>query len=413
MSSAEKTELLRHPRIERRSLVAWPGYHSGLSVGSFDRRIVGTIAKPLAHAVQDGTLVSEALDAGMGVALPTQTWCNQLPVEHPRRGGGFADLRIHRSGAVYDPDQAPLKGKQAEAYASDDQEAQVAAEATLILTAAHVLTHECAGGRDSELLLAQLAAEEFLAARRRQPAPGRTGTRELFVTVIVQGDHAANTHIIERLVAMYAALENVDGYWIVAVNTNRSAKQLRGYARLALRLQAATGRPAVLSRIGDEHLAAIASGVAATCAGVHGMSFQFPPYVMPEPEDDEDEAGIGIYTYHRVPLGNAGRLGVEGDALRARLFKKFGCPCGHHKAHVPPFGKRQIVAHNLWAVSTDALAFAASSAVSAEAALELRVVTARHQRAALEMSPLRPGFWHIRQEAELLRASSSGESQAG
>jgi hypothetical protein len=143
------------------------------------------------------------------------------------------------------------------------------------------------------------------------------------------------------------------------------------------------------------------------------MSFRFPPYELPEPEDDEDETGLGIYTYHRVPLGNAGRLGPEGDAVRVALFKKFGCPCGNHEPHIPPVGKRQIVGHNLWAVSADALEFAAPAPLAAEAKLDLRVLTARHQRTAFQMSKLRPGFWHIKQEAELLRASGSDAAETG
>lgn len=398
----------RHPRINRRSLIWSPGYHSGLSVKALDRRVVGAIAHPLPLAVLDPKLISDSLSAGLGVILPTEGWRNQLPAEHPKRAGAFAHSRIHRPGLVYDPDRQPLGGARAEAYVVDDQAAQVEAQATLVLTPGHVLEFECADGRRGELLLARLAVEEFEAAQRAQPAPGRSERRELYATIVVQGAHAAVPWIVERLAQMYAELEGVGGYWVVGANVNRSARQRSGLVRLALMLQHLSGRPAVPSRLGDEHLAALASGAAATCAGLHAMTFKFPPDVIGDRGDaeetgDETETGVGVFTYCRAVLGNAGPLGAQGDALRAKLFAAYSCGCGSHDPRTPPRGKAQIVWHNAWSIAQDANLLAVADVSDAEERLGVRAAAAKRRRRNLKMSALRPGFRAIPEEARKLR----------
>jgi hypothetical protein len=310
---------------------------------------------------------------------------------------------------LYDPDRAPLRGSAAAAYAADDQADQIEAGATLILTPGHVLAVECADGRRSELLLARLAGEEFVEGQRWRPSPGTSASRELFAAIVLQGEHAAVPWMINRLVEFYADLENVSGYWIVAANTNRSARQAAGYLRLALMLEAATGRPAVLSRVGDEHLAALAEGVAATCVGLHAMTFKFPPETIRDEDakTDEEKKGIGLYTYFPPVLGNAGALGREGDALRARLFGAYGCKCGHHSEHLAPAGKTQIARHNAWAIAEDAVAFGLCSVAEAEQRLDARIESARRRRARFEMSRLRSGFAGIIREAQRIRAAEA------
>jgi hypothetical protein len=393
----------RHPDVETRSLVAWLGYHSGLTVRSLDRRVVGAIAKPLAHAILDSGVVADALRAGFGVVVPSQTWRNQLPLDHPKRTGSFSRLGIHRPDRIIRPDAERMSAVFAETYAADDVAAQLAAGATLMLSSGHVLEEECRDARLQELLLARLGAEEFAARRGWRPQSDQLSSRQFFATIVLQGHHAANPAIIDWLVRAYAELEGVDGYWIVAANTNRSGRQLCGYARLGLSLQELTRRPSSLSGVSDEHLAMLASGVAATCAGLHGMSFRFPPDPLPESEDGDEDVGIGIYTYHPAVLGNAGRLGEEGDALRRALFFNRPCRCGYHEPKVPPLGKAQIVGHNAWSVSRDARRFAVPAVEVAETVLAARADRARRQRGQLGMRPLRPGFRAISIEAQKLR----------
>jgi hypothetical protein len=414
MSDAAISAAPRHPQIDRRSLIAWPGYHSGLSVSSFDRRIVGAIAKPLAHVVHDSALVAGALKAGMGVVLPAQGWRNQLPLDHPKRAGGFSMLSVHRPDLVLVPDQGRMRAAFAERYAADDLGGQLAAGATIATTPGHVLEVEGREGRRNELLLARLVAEDFMDRRAFSPAPGQTGLRELYATIIVQGAHAAEPAIIDWLIAAYADLEGVTGYWIVAVNTNKSGKQDSGYVRLALRLQDLTGRSSVTSCIGDAHFAMLGSGVAATCAGLHGMNFRHPPEELPDLDDEEDEIGLGVHIYHPAVLGNAGQLGIEGDGLRKALFLNHPCACGHHPAHEPPRGKRQIVAHNSFAIQSDARDFALPEVVVAEVRLAARAERAQRQRSMLQMTRLRTGFRAIPLEAARLReeAATAGADES-
>lgn len=393
----------RHPDLETRSLVAWLGYHSGLALDSLDRRVVGAIAKPLSHAVLDSGVVADALKTGFGVVLPSQTWRNQLPLDHAKRTGSFSRLGIYRPDVVINPDAERMSAAFSERYAVDDVSSQLAAGATLALSSGHVLEEEGRDARLQELLLARLGAEEFAARRGSRPLLGQVGSRQFFATIVLQGRHAADPAVVDWLIRAYAELEGVDGYWIVAANTNRSGHQLCGYARLALSLQEITGRPASLSGVSDEHLAMLASGVAATCAGLHGMSFRFPPDPLPEPEDGDEDVGIGIYTYHPAVLGNAGPLGAEGDALRRTLFFNRPCRCGHHEPKVPPLGRAQIVRHNAWSVSRDARRFAAPMVEVAEGVLAARADRARRQRSQLQMSRLRPGFRAIPLEAQRLR----------
>ncbi len=394
----------------------WPGYRSGLSIGQLNRAVVGAIAKPLSHAVRDPALVAGALRDEMGVVLPAQAWRNQLPLDHPKRIGTFSALALHRPGLLLAPDDAPFTVAFAEAYAADHVAAELNAGATIATTPGHVLVKECAVGRENDLALARLAAQEFVARRASAPAPEQppTARREIYATIVLQGAHAKVRETIDWLVGEYSALGDVSGYWIIAANCNGSGVQLAGYTRLALRLQAATGRPAVVSCVGDAHLALLASGVAATCAGLHGMSFTYPPAVLPVREDGEEE-GLGIFVYHQAVLGFVGKLGAEGEPARQAIFRNVPCPCGHHPANRPPEGKRQIVAHNSWAVSTDAWELAALAVLPAEEHLARRAQEAKRQRTFLRLSKLKPGFLAVPRAAAELRADEArgeaGEQQ--
>lgn len=396
----------RHPRRGRRILIAWPGYHAGLPIGSFDRRIVGAIAKPVAHASADSHLIAEALRAGMGVALPGETWRNQLPLGHKKRSGAFARLASHRPGLCVDPEGRRFPASFAEQLAVDNLDEQLRAGATLATTAAHVQVREAGEGRQNDLLLARLTAEEFVDRSGFVPATGQSGRRELYATLIVQGVHASDVSTVEWLAAAYANLEGIDGFWIVAANTTRSAKQLRGYTRLALLLDTLSERPVVLSGVGDPHLAFLASGVAATCAGLYGMNFKFPPVELDNRDaEDEEETRLAVHTYHSEILGNAGPLGRAGDALREALFFNRPCQCPYHESDRPPKGRPEIVPHNNWCIQADAWGFATPEVSLAEAYLAERIATARRHRGFLALAPLPTGFAAVAVEAAQFRAA--------
>jgi hypothetical protein len=404
---------LRHPEIARRSLIAWPGYQSGVKVDELDRRVVGTIAKPLAHAVHDSVPVTSALERGMGVMLPAQAWRNQLPLDHPKRKGAFRSLDIHRPQFILEPNAVAFAADFAERYAADHLDAELGAGATIATTPAHVLETEGSVGRTTDLLLARLTAEEFAARRAAAPGPSRPAheTRELYATMIVQASHAIDPLIVDALVTAYAALEGVSGYLIIAANCKGAGNQVAAFASLALRLQDLTGRPAVTYGLGDTHLAFLASGVSATCAGVHAMSFEYPPAAFDELEkdgEDEEEQGLGIYTYHPAILGNVGRLGAEGESARMAIFENRPCRCGHHPANRPPKKKGEIVRHNASTVAADARSFTADEIPVAEHKLLARAQNAERMRSFLKLSKLKRGFLTVSAEARRLR----GEHEA-
>jgi hypothetical protein len=384
-------------------LIAWPGYHSGLKVDSFDRRVVGAIAKPLLHARADSQMIARALDTGMGVVLPGEVWRNQLPKKHPKRTGAFSQLASHQPSLQIDPEAGRFRARFAETLSSDNLNDQLAAGATLATTGAHVHEREAGDGRQNDLLLARLGAEDFADRRGFVPAPGRQGRRELYATLIVQGRHAADPKTIEWLVSAYADLEGIDGYWLVAANTSKSGRQLRGFLRLALELERLTARPTVISGVGDPHLAFLASGVAATCAGLYGMNFKFPPEEFPQQEDDEEETPFAVHTYHPTLLGNAGQFGDDGNEIREALFANRPCDCPYHEPTRPPSGRRQTVAHNSWCIQEDALTFATPSVIAAESALAERIEAARRDRAFYGLGGLPTGFAAVAIEAASLR----------
>jgi hypothetical protein len=359
----------------------------------------------------------------MGALLPAQAWRNQLPLDHPKRAGAFAMLDHHRPGLVLDPDAGALRADFAELYAADHLQAELGARATIATTPGHVLAHEGGVGRSTELLLARLTAEDFAARRAAAPAPSRPAheTRELYATIVLQGEHAVLPGVIELLLDDYGTLEGVSGYLLMAANCSQSGVQVAAYATLALRLQEITGRPVVTFGLGDAHLALLASGVAATCAGVHGMSFQFPPAEFDEleeeenkaDEEDEEETGLGVYTYHPAILGNVGRLGSEGEPAREAIFKNQPCDCGHHRRDKPPQKKGEIVRHNSYAVSADARAFTSGDVRAAERKLLARAQNAERMRAFLKLSRLKRGFFAVSVEAARLRGGQDAAEGEG
>lgn len=350
-------------------------------------------------------MISAALDAGVGVVLPGETWRNQLPSGHKKRTGAFAQLASHRPGGRLDPEARRFSASFAERLAVDNLDEQLSAGATLATTAAHVHEREAGEGRQNDLLLARLTAEEFAARRAFAPAPGRHGRRELYATLIVRGVHATDPQIIEWLASAYAGLA-VDGYWIVAVNTTKSAKQLSGYTRLALQLERLSERPTVLSGVGDPHLAFLASGLAATCAGLYGMNFKFPPDEL-DSGTEEEPTRLAVHTYHRDLLGNSGPLGAEGDALRVALFHNRPCSCPHHAPDRPPSGRSEIIRHNNWCIQADANAFATPAVLAAEAHLSDRLAQAARLRGFHGLTPLPTGFAAVAVEAARLRGGES------
>lgn len=401
----------QHPSLSRRSLVLWRGYRTGIAPADLERRASGCLAMAVTHAVLEPDVVQVAHQTGLGVALLAQSWRNQLDPDDDRRRRTFAALPYHLPGRRLVPDEHPLAGTSAERYAQQHLEAELGAGASIATTPGHVLEREGAAGRSGELLLARLCAEEFALRGGAIPAPddGQPRQRELYATIMLRGSHAAQPSVVDWLVRAYAELEGISGYWIVAVNCTGSHRQLEGFTSLALKLQAASNRPAVCAGVGHCHLAMLASGVAASCAGLHGMSFRYPPQALPEPPEDPEEepTGLGVHVYHSAVLGNVGKLGEEGEAARKAAFVNHPCTCGHHPGRLPPHGKAATVAHNYACEARDALSVIQPTVAEAQAHLSARAETAERLRAFLHVGRLKRGFYGPAAAAEALRTGGS------
>lgn len=365
----------------------WAPGGGGLDLGGVSRAATGAVAVPLEHAAAERGLVERASALGMGVVLPGQAWLNQLPPDE--RGAGFAELPYAQPGPIT-PER--LSDAALREYAESFLEAQLLAGASLAATPAHVLAGELGPARERELALAYAAVEAWHERQGWRPPPGQFDAppRALFATIAVRGAYLAEA--AASLVELYADLD-VDGYWVVVLNGGSSSRQLGGLTRLALGLQRETDRPVTVSGVAGLHVALLASGVAATCAGLHGMRPTFPP--VPE----EREAGVSVY--HPAILGP---VPPGEDAIRTRLFALQPCTCGHHVPHRAPVGREEVVAHNTSCLETETLEATFMTPAIDEHRLLARVQRADRLRRSLGLSDLPHGWRAVAAAARALRA---------
>jgi len=372
------------PSIADRRLLAYAGYHAPeWLLDRLDPAVVSGIAKPLIHAAADQQFVARAAAKGLITALPGEAWRNQLAPEDKRR---LALKPLdYMLDARADPSETRLSDPAISEYAATYVDAQISRGATLIGTPAHVHRVDGDVGRDNDLRLAEAAVAEW---------EGRQGSRErpdgrptaLFATVAVNAAALTNPDFVTWLVRQYLALR-VDGFWIAVFNSRHGLAQLQGATRLGLGLQS-DGRFAILSGVGDAHLAALARGLAATCAGHHGMAPSFPPADLPTDEDDDTPMGVPIY--HPAIMGSTA-LGDDWEPARRALFRRNPCPCGRHAADQVPDGRAKRE-HNLEMLLHEAAAAIALDPLDAATVFKRRSKAARTLRASLEIGDLKPGW---------------------
>jgi hypothetical protein len=393
----------RHPRLGRRSLVLWTGTGSGLDAARLERDAVGAVALPLRHAPSEAALVARARDAGLGVVLPGQAWLNQLAPE--RRGAGFDALPYAQPRALRVEHERMSPAALAD-YADAFLDAQLAAGATLACTPAHVFGQELGAGRAQDLALAAAAIAVWRERQAWRPPPQQPGgePRELHACLAVKGEHlaAAAPALVER----YAALE-VDGFWLTIVNGDGSAPQLAGAAELALGLQEASGRPVTVSGAGAPHLALLASGVAATCAGPLAAGPVFPPRAA----DADGVVRIAAPVFHPAILGTV-EPGAAGEEARTALFATEPCRCGAHRSFEPPRGRRETAAHNRWCLLAEVRDATRLAPPLDEARLAARITRAARTRRRLGLSELPTGWTAVAATARAHRAVAAAGALA-
>lgn len=365
-----------------------------------NREITGSIAMPVKHAAADASVIDSAIGAGMGVALPGQAWLNQLPID--QRGVAFADLP-YAQPAPLAIETRRLTPEALTAYADAFIDAQITARASLVTTPAHVFITELGLGRGQDIALAEASIAIWKERQGWRPSPQLPNDppRELHAAIAVVGANLADA--ADRLVDLYAELD-VAGYWLIIVNGGNSVRQAVAVTRIALGLQVRTGRPVTVSGSAWMHLALLASGVSATCAGLHGMRPTFPPATF----DSDDDGGIGIPIFHPAILG-AIPLGPRYDGTRSMLFELHPCHCANHTPNRPPVGKREIVPHNTACLASASREAAFMAPVIDEVRFIARMARANQLRARLSMGPLPRSWEHVGPTARSLR---SGEAEA-
>lgn len=373
----------RHPTVDRRSLVLWTGYRSGLDVSRLQRDVIGAIAMPVKYAASDGATIASARAAGFGIVLPGQAWLNQLPPDE--RGGHYSQLAYCQPARI-DLETQVMSASACSNYAESFLDAQVAAGATLVTTPAHVFESELAHGRNQDIALAEASIVAWRARQGWRPPAQRPDDppRELHACIAVRGRHLANA--TDGLIQLYAALD-VAGYWLVVFDCGDSGVQLGAAADLALGLQEITERPVTISGVASMHEAMLASGVAAACAGLHGMRPAFPPASIAV----GDDTGIGIPVFHPAILGVI-PLGAAFVTASTWLFATHPCRCGEHPAAEAPRGRTQTIRHNTWCLAEQTRDATRLAPVLDEARLISRIARADEIRAHLRMRRLPPGW---------------------
>jgi hypothetical protein len=365
--------------------VLWAGSGGNVDLDGRARSVTGAVAVPLTRVGAGIGLIERASALGMGVVLPGQAWLNQVPPSE--RGAGFSALPYAQREAI-EPEW--LSDAALRDYAEAFLETQLLFGATLVTTPAHVLTAESGYARERELALAHAAVDAWHQRQGWRPPPGLPdeAPRELYATIAVRGAHVAEA--AASLIDAYADLD-VDGYWIVVVNGGSSARQLGGLTRLALGLQAEAERPVTVAGVAGPHLALLAGGVAAVCAGSDSVRPSFPPVL--------DEHGVSLY--HPAILGPV----PDGDpAIRNRLFALQPCTCGHHVPHRPPTSVRDAMAHNLACLQREADEATFMTPAIDEQRLLARVGRADRLRRSLGLSDLPHGWQAVVATARALRA---------
>ncbi len=154
---------------------------------------------------------------------------------------------------------------------------------------------------------------------------------------------------------------------------------------------------------GAWHAALLASGVAATCAGVDGAQPTFPP----DAAAVDGVTGIGVPVFHPAILGSAPH-GAAGEEAREWLFAAHPCRCGEHLAYAPPRGRRETLRHNLACLAAEARDATRLAPVLDETRLAARVERANATRARLALPPLPPAWSAVPAAARSARAADAG-----
>lgn len=374
-----------HPALAARSLILHAGRDPGVAVAELDRRIVGAIAVPVDHAAAQTGLIAGALGAGLGVVLPAEPG---LPADAEdaldaqlSAGATLALTPAHRDLGLVHATIAAWEARQG--WRPPPQRADAGSRRGHTSPAGDGLAGGLRGaytppGVDG---LAGGPRGAYTPPGVDGPAGGPRASRELYATVVVDG--ADVEAVTGPLIDAYAPLA-VAGYWLIVSTPGRTQRQLGAVARLALGLQQHARRPVVMAGLDDAHLALLASGMAAVCAGPHDDGVFHPAILSSLPG------------------------GARYAPVRRRLFQQRPCPCGAHPPAEPPTGEPATGIHNRYHLQAEALEAAAMAPAIAETRLLARASRASRLRRELRLGPLGTG-WQGVPEAARDRRSDAGQ----
>jgi len=382
----------RFPSLERRSLVYWTGDKGGPSISLVDTEVTSVIALSLANANRNQRLIEDARGLGLGALLDGEAWRGQLAPDHRmRKSGTPAGLT---AGEVVDPDAALFAREWRHAFTEAYVEALVVGGATILTTPGHFSLDPVGVARRNDLELARDMAAAVSRRRLTEPGPGDANAhaRRLFATIAVQPSTLTDA-AVDDLIAAYATLEDMDGFMMWAFKCGPSKRQFQLLRRLAVGLQAATGKPAVVGGLGQLWKLGLASGIAAVCFGHQRSQLAWPPPEQRPVEPGEKPKGRGVAIYHPGLLGGF-RIGKLGVTQREAMFALSPCDCGHHAAGDPPEAQNDALAHNVAMTMSEARLAVTGTPSQALGRMLARAVSADRQRMLLRMGKL-PSAWRL------------------
>ncbi len=380
--------------MERRSLVFWPGNNGQDHLKQIDPRVVSAIAIRLANAPFVAEMIADARKEGLGVYLDGEAWRNQFPPEDGNRTNRFQMMPYCFGVDVLDPESTAFSAEAIVEYATSYLLWQDRHHGTILATPGHIGRSSTGQARQLDLRLAEAAIRIFNELGLRQPDPATpTGSESsLFATIslnarTMQGEECA------VLVDMYAHLD-VDGFIVNIFNFEDGKGSYATVRELTMALQAASGKPVILSGAGHLWQASLAGGLAAVVAGPERMKLTYATQPFEEGSDDEEKgAPFGVCLYRREILGMI-ELGKKGDLKIARSFKRWPCKCGFHEPDAEKLSKPERLRHNVHALMRDARTAVSGDHRAATKRLAHRIETVRRNRKKLGVAEL-PAAWSV------------------
>lgn len=333
----------------------------------------------------------------LGLLVDPDTWLNQLPVDE--RPPSFGAARF-ASPVLLNLAAQPLTAADEDAYVRAALE-----ELTLLGASIYVAPYHLGGGPDCpirslDLRLARRTTARFREMRLSEPRVGERFpvARQVFACIAIDPKDLLDPLSRATLVTLYSNVD-VDGFVlkIVGLSEQLSVSRVRAVADFAFSLSVKSGRDVVLGGGKNLALAFVGAGLPAAILGIgEGEVFRVR----------RRRGGGGARpVYHSVAMRSVDTFArsVSAGYRAEMLFLNSPCPCGHHRADLPPANRRELKLHTM-STRIRSFADAASwSATGVEAELRERVAQANALAMPLGYPQLPETFLAVASEAAATR----------